>query len=176
MRSTLGALRPPLRAQQEDVVNAALVSDEALRQAQTILVYKGVGHELSVVSFTNAAFRMGKRVVFPRVHGESLTLHEVGDWGGLAPGAYGIPEPAEVAPLVGPMEVDVAVVPGLAFTEDGRRLGQGGGYYDRLLPQLGGISLGVCFDEQVVVDLPTETHDRPVDEVLSPSLIQAGLA
>ena len=60
-----------------------------------------------------------------------------------------------------PRALDVVVVPGLAFTPDGRRLGQGGGHYDRFLPRLRPdcVTIGACFAEQVVADLPTEPHD-----------------
>ena len=62
---------------------------------------------------------------------------------------------------VDPAELDVVVVPGLAFTLDGRRLGQGGGHYDRFLPRLRPdcVTIGACFAEQLVDDLPREPHD-----------------
>lgn len=68
---------------------------------------------------------------------------------------------------VDPADLDVVVVPGLAFTADGRRLGQGGGHYDRLLPRLRPdcLTVGACFAEQLVADLPTEPHDHRVDHV-----------
>ncbi len=153
-------------------MNAAIVSDEDWHGAQTVLVYKAVGSELSVVSVTNNAFRAGKRVCFPRVGpGRSLSLHEVQDWSELSPGAYGIPEPSETAPVVAPAMVDVALVPGVAFTPDGHRLGQGAGFYDMLLPMLGGVSWGVGFSCQIVDEVPREGHDRPVDRVVWPGAI-----
>ena len=68
-----------------------------------------------------------------------------------------------------PRELDVVVVPGLAFTADGRRLGQGGGHYDRFLPRLRPdcVTIGACFAEQLVADLPTTDHDVRVDHVAS---------
>ena len=68
-----------------------------------------------------------------------------------------------------PRELDVVVVPGLAFTADGRRLGQGGGHYDRFLPRLRPdcITIGTCFAEQLVADLPTTDDDVRVDHVAS---------
>ena len=62
---------------------------------------------------------------------------------------------------VDPASLDVVVVPGLAFTADGRRLGQGGGHYDRFLPRLrpACVTIGAAFAEQLVDDLPTEPHD-----------------
>jgi 5-formyltetrahydrofolate cyclo-ligase len=169
IRNRLAALRPLMRAQEEELVNAAIVSDPDWVEAETILVYKAVAPELSVVSATNDAFRRGVRVCFPRVGPGGLSLHEVAGWHELEPGKYGIPAPSESAPVVSPATIDIAVVPGVAWAPGGMRLGQGGGYYDRLLPALGGISWGVGFDCQLVEAIPTESHDRPVDRVIAPS-------
>ena len=67
----------------------------------------------------------------------------------------------ELEPALDPAELDIVVVPGLAFTADGRRLGQGGGHYDRFLRRLraGCLTVGAAFAEQLVADLPTEPHD-----------------
>jgi 5-formyltetrahydrofolate cyclo-ligase len=68
-----------------------------------------------------------------------------------------------------PAVLDVVVVPGLAFTPDGRRLGQGGGHFDRFLARLrvDCVRIGVAFDEQLVADLPTSPHDITVDVVIT---------
>ena len=70
---------------------------------------------------------------------------------------------------VDPGDLDVVVVPGLAFTSDGRRLGQGGGHYDRFLPRLRPdcLTVGAAYAEQLVHDLPTEPHDIPLDLVVT---------
>lgn len=67
-----------------------------------------------------------------------------------------------------PTDVDVVIVPGVSFTRRGDRLGQGGGWYDRFLPQLrdGVITIGVCFAEQISAALPIERHDVRVDVVV----------
>ena len=68
-----------------------------------------------------------------------------------------------------PSRFDAVIVPGLAFTADGRRLGQGGGWYDRFLPRLGAdcITVGVCFASLLVGDLPVEPHDVALDRVVT---------
>lgn len=70
---------------------------------------------------------------------------------------------------VEPTWPDIIVVPGLAFTPDGRRVGQGGGWYDRFLPQrrIDCVTIGVCFAPQLVDDLPTEPHDIVLDHVIT---------
>lgn len=75
------------------------------------------------------------------------------------------------ARVVAPAEIDVILVPGLAFTRRGERLGRGGGYYDRYLASLpvGTLKIGVCFDCQIVATLPMEPHDQTVDDVVTES-------
>jgi len=70
---------------------------------------------------------------------------------------------------VEPTTLDVVIVPGLAFAVDGRRLGQGGGHYDRFLPRLRAecLTIGVCYAEQLVADLPNDTHDVAVHLVVT---------
>ena len=85
----------------------------------------------------------------------------------LAPGRYNILEPISGERAT---NLDFIVCPGVAFTTDGKRLGQGGGYYDRILPRFPqACSVGVAFDCQIVSDLPTEIHDCRMKFVLTPS-------
>lgn len=175
MRQRLAALKPLMRAQEEELVNAAIISDPDWAEAETVAVYKATKTELSLVSVTGDAWRRGKRVCFPRLGPSGLTFHEVTGWGELVPGAHGIPAPPENAPLVSPAAIDIAIAPGVAWTKAGHRLGQGGGHYDRFLPTLGGVSWGVGFDCQMVDELPLEPHDRPVDRVIWPTAVLSGL-
>ncbi|MET0911145.1 MAG: 5-formyltetrahydrofolate cyclo-ligase [Ilumatobacteraceae bacterium] len=79
------------------------------------------------------------------------------------------PGDGTIGPTLDVTLLDVVVVPGLAFTADGRRLGQGGGHYDRFLPRLraGCVTVGAAFAEQLVADLPTEPHDVRLDLVVT---------
>ena len=92
-----------------------------------------------------------------------------GRWskGGLERGAYGILEPQ--GPYVSLQALDIALVPGLAFTRHGHRLGMGGGFYDRSLIGYGGIAIGVAYDEEVVEEIPVGQHDCLVDYLVTPS-------
>ena len=112
----------------------------------------------------------GKRVCLPRADWESgqIDPFEVADWeNGLIEGRHGIREPGIDAPIVPLGEVDLIIVPALAFDEAGRRLGRGGGFYDRFLERTGGraFTFGLAFDEQVVAEVPSEAHDATVDAV-----------
>lgn len=107
----------------------------------------------------------GKRLLLPRVEGAHIVVCDGDD--PRSTSAYGVSEPT--GPALDPELVDLVIVPGLAFTPDGGRLGYGGGFYDRFLPGLRRevLTVGVCFDEQMVDHLPVEAHDIRVARVVS---------
>jgi 5-formyltetrahydrofolate cyclo-ligase len=83
----------------------------------------------------------------------------------LRVGAYNILEP--VGPVFSDYDsIDLAVVPGVAFTADGIRLGRGKGYYDRLLPRIKARKIGICFPFQILHSIPAESFDIRMDEVI----------
>lgn len=108
---------------------------------------------------------------FPLVHeGRMLSFHRVCHHGEFVTGCWDIREPGPACPELHPGEMDLIVLPGAAFTRDGKRLGYGGGFYDTLLagPAAGVPLAGVCFPCQLLDDLPMEAHDRHVDMVITP--------
>lgn len=123
---------------------------------------------------------MAQRVVFlPRVVAPGrLAWHGIGGSDQLHPGSFGIaePDPRLTAAVTLPPGT-VVFVPGLAFTADGRRLGQGGGFYDRLLAERPDLcAIGVGFGVQLLDDLPCETHDaRLAGLVIAGRLVLAPL-
>ena len=116
----------------------------------------------------------GKQFLLPRVEGEELRLVSTESSGRLSAPAFkgGYREPSAGPDFHG--EIDLILVPGLAFTRAGARLGRGGGFYDRLLARLppGTVRLGVCFAFQLVPALPLEPHDKRLHGVIT----DAGLA
>lgn len=156
--------------------------------AGTLLVYWSVDRELDTHGITAAAVAAGKRVALPRVvrwpagseppaaapvyggGGRGLALHLFsGDPAELVPGPLGLLEPAAGAPAVTVAELDLVVVPGLAFDRGGWRLGYGGGYFDRLLAHVPArvCLVGLTFGFAILPELPRAPHDRPVHLVVS---------
>ena len=91
-------------------------------------------------------------------------IHSYAD---LEPGAYGILEPKANCPRVNAQDIDFAVIPCVTFDRSGNRLGQGGGYYDRFLPQLRCPTFLVCRERLVVKHVPCEPHDRRCDYLVT---------
>ncbi len=169
------ALPDAEREHASEAVCRRLADDDAL--AAAVLPPRGRGppavylaspSEIDLSAFTAKMLRMGATVVSPRWNGETYELARLkGLANGLRRGPMGILEPGD-ADIVDPSDVAAWIVPGLAFTPDGRRLGYGGGWYDRLLASSSATSLkiGVAHDFQIVGDLPCEAHDVPVDRVV----------
>jgi 5-formyltetrahydrofolate cyclo-ligase len=101
-------------------------------------------------------------VSYPRCDAERLLYFAVSNLQELHPGRFGVREPDPKRPV---QHHDAIVLPGLAFTESGTRIGQGAGFYDRFLETVRAdtIKIGVCFDFQIVGDVPREEHDADVD-------------
>ncbi|WP_448625477.1 5-formyltetrahydrofolate cyclo-ligase [Geodermatophilus sp. URMC 64] len=116
--------------------------------------------------------QLGARVLLPITPNDGDELSWAVDTGRLAPGRYGLLEP--VGPRLGPTAIgtaEVVVVPALAVDRGGVRLGRGGGYYDRALvhARADAVLVAVVFDDELVDELPAETHDRRVTAVVTPS-------
>lgn len=145
-----------------------VLSDGLWRAAGTVLLYHALSDEVDTSCLFDNARLMGKHILLPRVVGDELELC-VYSPDTLSRGAFGIMEPTgEVFPLSRYAEIDLAVIPGMAFDRRGARLGRGKGYYDRLLPLLpGAYKLGLCYAFQLLDFLPTEQHDICMNEVVT---------
>ena len=132
---------------------------------QTVLVFLPLPNEVNLNPLIEADSET--RYVATRTpdHGGQLTVHELG--GPLEVHRLGFLQPHDSARVVSPDEIDVALLPGLAFDLFGNRLGRGAGYFDRLLhtTRQGARLVGVVPSELVVDRLPTEAHDIPVDHL-----------
>ena len=135
-----------------------------------IAVYLASQDEIDLSDFIQEMLRRGVNVVAPRWNGEAYEPAKMKSLseGDLRRGPMNIPEPAE-AELVKPTDVAVWILPGLAFTNDGKRLGYGGGWYDRLLASAykGSLKIGVAHGFQIVEDLPCEPHDIRLDRIVT---------
>ena len=147
---------------EEAAVLDALASCEAFVKARTVLSYCSLPDEFSTESIP--VRWPEKRIAVPLVDGDSLRLKEFVP-GRLSKGYKGIMEPSADLPDVNPDDIGFALVPGLAFTADGKRLGRGKGFYDRLLPRLHCPTAGLAWSCQILEDLPTDEWDVTVDEV-----------
>ena len=172
MRARLKAVSLADRAAASRAMTARLRDLSAVRRAFCILAFHPMPHEIDLVPFLKDTLDSGRRLVLPRVAGEGdLELLEVDDLAAqLESGSFGILEPARGMAPVPAKEIDVVVAPGIAFAADGRRLGQGGGFYDRLLARrdfAGKPVAGVGYDFQVFETVPSDARDVRVGWIVT---------
>jgi 5-formyltetrahydrofolate cyclo-ligase len=134
--------------------------------------YVAIRGELDPAETMAVARAAGLRVALPRIHTAKppwLSFHQVGEGEPLAAGPHGISEPVAWAPEVPVEDLEVLLVPGVAFDAAGRRLGLGGGYYDEVgrRRRPGGLMIGLCYDFQVVDACPADERDVAVDLVVT---------
>lgn len=136
--------------------------------ASTLLLYHGMGTEPDTVRLLEPLWALGKRVCLPRcLPGNQMEARLVQRESILIPHRWGMLEPGTDCALVTPEEIDLVLVPGLAFDHSGGRLGQGGGFYDRWLAGFSGVTAGLCRDLVLLDRVPREAHDRSVDLVVT---------
>lgn len=173
------ALRTALRRKRREIPeNMRKPLDEAVfrnvtqsrwfLEADTLLLYISCGGEADTIRIIEEALRLGKHVAVPKC-GENgrMDFFLISSMKELAEGAYGIPEPTGTErPEI--TDKTVCIVPAVAFTSSGERLGQGGGYYDRFLelyPKMR--TIGICYSCMLLPELPCEVHDRRVEMVIT---------
>jgi 5-formyltetrahydrofolate cyclo-ligase len=133
------------------------------RRAKSVMAFVGFSGEPDTDPLFARLSVEGKRLLLPRVEATGIVPAD-GDWP-LVASKFGVQEPTGPAVDVG--EIDFVIVPGLAFTVAGDRLGYGQGYYDRFLPTVAAPNAGVCFADQLVDEMPVTAHDVRVDAVIS---------
>lgn len=171
------ALRRQIREQKRAMTQAQIelasarlgelfASTEQYRNARTIYGYLPYNQEVRTIPILERALKDGKRVAVPKVYGDEMKFIYMTDLSQIEKGYAGIPEPIADAPVADDPAA-LVLMPGLAFTKNGDRMGYGGGFYDKFLAaEQSHPTVALCYDFQIVETLPTEQYDIPVDLVL----------
>jgi 5-formyltetrahydrofolate cyclo-ligase len=157
---------------------SALVDLPEFRQAERPVLYVDVRDEVLTWPLITTRLASGSPVILPFCQDGDLQLCRIDQWTQLAPGAYGILEPIASIRLAGDRhtaaaDIDLIVVPGVAFDRRGHRLGHGFGYYDRLLARVSDSTslVGLAYDCQLFDNVPHEPHDVAVDVIVTESAV-----
>ena len=180
MRQALAELSDQERAWSDGELIQRFLDHPKLAQAQTVMLYYGVGHEIRTEGLIQTLLDQGKTVCLPKCLPENqMEARAITSLEDLAPDRYAIPAPKDTCPVVEREKLDLILVPGLCFDSRGSRLGQGGGYYDRYLEdydgltirrnrgKISGVTIGLCREDFFQVNLPREPLDAWVRFVLT---------
>ncbi|MEM1294771.1 MAG: 5-formyltetrahydrofolate cyclo-ligase [Verrucomicrobiota bacterium] len=165
MKRLTAKLSMDQRATQSAAIYEQLLRLPELKDSSLILAFASLRDEPDL----DALWQSSLTLALPRVNGHELQIWRVSSLADLNQGAFGIREPnPEKCTRLDPAEIDAVLVPGVAFDrQTRRRLGRGGGFYDRFLASAKGTRIGICFPHQLVDDVPVEEHDCGVDLVIS---------
>ena len=174
LRAELIQVRARL-SKEERSERSGLISDRAcaipeLLAARVVALYAPLNTEVDPSGISRRLAKGGARIAWPRVQKSGRILDFAScEFSALVPGPLGALEPPAGARAVELEQIDAVLMPGVAFSVDGLRLGRGGGYYDATLKrvQSHALRVGLCFDVQIVPSLPREPHDVPLDLVLT---------
>ena len=170
LRARIRALKRQMSAEEIEMRSAQLqqlfTATDAYRNARTLYGYMSYNQEVRTLPLLEQALRDGKRVAIPKCYGDEMRFIFMDDLSQVEKSNFGIPEPVADGPIADD-ETALVLMPGLAFDRAGPRMGYGGGFYDKFLAaEPDHPTVALCFDFQVVEDLPTEEFDVPVDLVL----------
>ena len=170
LRAQIRQMKRAMTIEQIEQASAKLgqlfVQTSQYKNAKNIYGYLPYNQEVRTVPMLEQAIRDGKRVAVPKVYGDDMKFIYMDDLSQVELGYAGIPEPVADGPVADDPTA-LVLMPGMAFTEKGDRMGYGGGFYDKFLAsQPEHPTVALCYAFQMVESLPTEEYDIPVDCVL----------
>lgn len=162
--ATRRAMSPAEAAERSAAIQERLLELPDFQRARVVHSYVGVkDNEVSTDRILQETLRSGRTLIVPRVEGDRLAHHRIRALTELRAARFGLLEPAPDAPEIDPGEIDLVVVPGLAFDMKGNRLGLGRGYYDGFLAGVRAVKAAVLYRSQLVPEVPAGERDVPVD-------------
>ncbi len=151
-------------------IQRRFLHSELFHRAECLALYSAIQNEVLTEIVSARAFELGKTLVYPRIKNDDLEFVEILSLTDLAPGAFGVLEP-QGDRLIAVEELDLVVVPGVAFDQTGHRLGYGRGFYDRALLACRAdcTKVGFAYDSQLLATLPSAEHDQKLSVLMTES-------
>ncbi|MCG3123625.1 MAG: hypothetical protein GIKADHBN_02046 [Phycisphaerales bacterium] len=176
MIERLAALAPAEAASQSLLMADLIARQPWFRRRGPLMTFLATPQEPDLTTVLEREIASGRTVTAPRMDWNACTIepHRVADLDrDLVPARHGLREPGPDCPRVPVSELEVVLVPAVAFDHAGTRLGRGGGFYDRFLsrPDLRALRVGVVFDLQILDQVPRQAHDARMDLVLTPTRV-----
>lgn len=151
-------------------LQAGLFKSDLWEEAKTIGLYLSMANEWDTLQIVERAVKEGKKVAVPKTVDETreMIFYQINDLSQTAVGNFGVMEPdPEKTTVVHKGEIDLLLVPGLAFTKEGYRVGYGGGYYDRFLTDFIQPTVSIAHSSQIVDGFLAESFDLPVQFIVT---------
>lgn len=174
VKDLLAGLSEETRLRQIKRIHENTLSQKVWSDSNTVGLTIATPLEIPTQPLIQKAWKASKTVGVPKCEptDKRLTFFELTSFDQLESVYFGLFEPIPTQTnRLSPSDLDLLVVPGLAYDMRGYRIGFGGGYYDRFLSGYTGVKLALAFEEQIFDELPNESHDQPVDFIVTPSRV-----
>ena len=169
MRSRRDGMNPQVRQSHSEKIAATLLGREDVMQSERIFIYVSFRSEVDTRELIERLVEVGKDVFVPIIcSNNQMEMARFAGWENMQADSFGVLVPD--TQILERGNVDTAIVPGLAFSPCGERIGYGKGYYDQFFSHhVAGIKIGIAFDCQIIEQIPTDALDCPMDWVISES-------
>ena len=169
IRSGISAYRkrlsPQILSELSQKICDRLTLTEIFQNAQCIAMYYDMDDEVQTSGFIEE-WSDKKRIALPVIHGNNINFYAFTGRENLTKGIFEIQEPMS-GDLIPPEDIDLFIIPGVAFDRDCNRLGRGKGFYDRYLADTNKPMIGICFGFQLIDTIPTENHDIKMTMIIT---------
>lgn len=162
------------KSEKDETIRENLICSDLYLNAKQVLFYAPLNDEINIDDCINDALMLKKRVALPCCtdNNGNMKFYYISSFDDLKIGHFGVREPdVDKCEEVTCFDNSLCIVPGLAFSKNGFRIGYGKGYYDRFLKNYVSISIGLCYNEFVLNEIPTDENDIPVNYVITESSI-----
>lgn len=170
------AIPEMIRKRKDEKILYKLFNLKSFTNANSVLCYASVRSEVDTKDIISYCLRERITLSMPKVNINSLQIYRIEKIDELQPATFDIPEPTILNDLrrINPTNIDVAIVPGIAFDLQKNRIGYGKGYYDKLLSKSVCLKIALCYEEQIVDFIPTNNHDIKMDVIVTDERIING--
>lgn len=172
IRSAVSRKRRYLTAYEKEKLDNEIISRliklDEWEKAKNILIYVSHKYEINTLKLIKKVIS-DKNIIVPKTHirFDTLSLHKIDNLDDLTEGSYNLLEPHPGTLILSPSEIDLAIIPGIAFDKKGHRIGYGKAYYDRLNKHLKCTKISLAYSFQIVDNIPAQKHDIPIDLIIT---------
>lgn len=167
IKENINALSAEYKQNADRLIAENVISSDAFKKSKSIFIYVSTANEPDTYSIIKTALKNGKNVYVPKcIDKSNMIAVRINKLDELTIGKYGIPEPIGTQ-IINADKIDLAIIPCISASPDGKRLGHGAGYYDRFLQKSDCFKLCLCYKALLSNDIPMDTHDIYMDNIIT---------
>ena len=159
------------REKLDKIIIDKLINSDIYKNSKNIFIYLGFGSEIDTFNYIDIFMNDGKKIIIPYTDVKNKRMYaiEINNLDGLNKNKFGILEPIDVSNIFNKEDIELVIVPGVAFDRSGNRIGYGGGYYDKFFSEMKKDiqTIALAYDIQIIDKIHSEEHDKKVNNIIT---------